>query len=89
MSKIFGLVAAAALLVSTTAFAQTPSDTASAPAKAEKPMHRHAGGHHHHMAGMGRGTDANADKLNACMSNAMPTSQQESCLKQAAGTGNG
>jgi hypothetical protein len=101
MSKIFGLVAAAALFASVTAFAQNQSsapasDTASAPAaapsddsaKPEKPMHKH-GGHHHHMAGMRGGTDENADKLNACMSNATPTSQQESCLKQAAGTGNG
>jgi hypothetical protein len=103
MSKIFGMVAAAALFASVTAFAQNPSstppsDTTAAPAatpsdddsaKPEKPMHKH-GGHHHHMSGMGNsGTDENADKLNACMSNATPTSQQESCLKQAAGTGNG
>jgi Spy/CpxP family protein refolding chaperone len=98
MSKLFGMVAAAALFASVTAFAQnsspsSSSDTASAPAaapsddsaKPEKPMHKHG---HHHMSGMG-GTDANADKLNACMSNATPTSQQESCLKSAAGTGNG
>ena len=91
MSKIFGLVAAAALFASVTAFAQTPSDTAPAApdgAKMEKPMHKHSG-HHHHMSGMNGGTDENADKLNACMSNATPTAQQESCLKQAAGTGNG
>ena len=101
MSKLFGMVAAAALFASVTAFAQNsaPSsspDTASAPAaapsddsaKPEKPMHKH-GGHHHHMSGMNGGTDENADKLNACMSNATPTSQQESCLKSAAGTGNG
>jgi hypothetical protein len=100
MSKIFGMVAAAALLVSVTAFAQnsapsSSSDTASAPAaapsddsaKPEKPMHKH--GHHHGMSGMNGGTDENADRLNACMSNATPTAQQESCLKQAAGTGNG
>jgi len=98
MSKLFGLMAAAALFTSVTAFAQnsspsSSSDAASAPAaapsddsaKAEKPMHKH----HHHMAGMSRGTDWNANKLNACMSNATPTAQQESCLKQAAGTGNG
>jgi Spy/CpxP family protein refolding chaperone len=78
------MVAAAALFASVPAFAQAPSDDS---AKAEKPMHKH-GGHHHHMAGM-KGTDANADKLNACMSNATPSSEQESCLKQAAGTGNG
>jgi hypothetical protein len=102
MSKLFGMVAAAALFASVTAFAQNspsapPSDTTAAPAaapsdddsaKSEKPMHKH-GGHHHHMSGTGGGTDENADKLNACMSNATPTSQQESCLKQAAGTGNG
>jgi len=91
MSKIFGMVAAAALFASVTAYAQTPSDTAPAAApadgaKMEKPMHKHS---HHHMAGMKAGTDENADRLNACMSNATPTSQQESCLKQAAGTGNG
>jgi Spy/CpxP family protein refolding chaperone len=102
MSKIFGMVAAAALFASVTAFAQTPSsappsDPAAAPAaapsdddsaKPEKPMHKH-GGHHRHMSGGNAGTDENADKLNACMSNATPTSQQESCLKQAAGSGNG
>jgi hypothetical protein len=95
------MVAAAALFASVTAFAQNPSpappsDTASesaaAPsddsAKPDKPMHKH-GGHHRHMSGGNGGTDDNADKLNACMSNATPTSQQESCLKQAAGTGNG
>jgi hypothetical protein len=99
MSKLFGMVAAAALFASVTAFAQnsspSSSDTASAPAaapaddsaKSDKPMHKH--GHHHHMSGMNGGTDENADRLNACMSNATPTSQQESCLKQAAGTGNG
>jgi Spy/CpxP family protein refolding chaperone len=95
MSKIFGMVAAAALFTSMTAFAQTPSpapasDSASAPAAAPsddaKPAHKH-GGHHHHMAKAG--TDENADKLNACMSNSTPTSEQESCLKQAAGSGNG
>jgi Spy/CpxP family protein refolding chaperone len=101
MSKLFGMVAATALFASVAAFAQTPStapssDTASAPAaapsddsaKPEKRMHKHSM-HHHHMAGMNGGTDDNADKLNACMSNATPTSQQESCLKAAAGTGNG
>ncbi len=91
MSKIFGMVAAAALLASVTAFAQTPSsDAASAPAAPSddaKPAHKH-GGHHHHMAGKA-GTDGNADKLNACLSNSTPTSEQENCLKQASGTGNG
>lgn len=96
MSKIFGMVAATALFASMTAFAQTPSsapasDSASAPAAAPsddaKPAHKH--GHHHHMAGMKAGTDENADKLNACLSNATPTSEQESCLKQASGTTNG
>ena len=103
MSRVFGMVAAAALLASVPAFAQnqpaspSSSDQASAPAaapaddsaQAEKPMHKH----HHHMSGTaahsGKGTDWNADKLNACMSNATPTSQQEECLKSAAGTGNG
>jgi hypothetical protein len=97
------MVAAAALLASVTAFAQNApssspsSDQASAPAAApaddsantEKPMkhHRHHGSGH--MATGSRGTDMNADKLNACMSNATPTSQQENCLKSASGTGNG
>jgi hypothetical protein len=96
------MVAAAALLASVTAFAQnapsspsSSSDQASAPAaapaddsaKAEKPMRKH-----HRMSGTARGsrgTDWNAYKLNACMSNATPTAQQEECLKSAAGTGNG
>ena len=103
MSRTFGMVAAAALLASVTAFAQNEpssppsSDQASAPAAApaddtapaEKPMHKR----HHHMSGTaersGTGTDWNADKLNACMSNATPTAQQEQCLKAASGTGNG
>src|SRR5690349_12867570 len=103
MSRTFGMVAAAALLASVTAFAQnqpsspSSSDQAQAPAaapaddsaKAEKPMHKHR----HHMSGTSargdKGTDWNADKLNACMSNATPTAQQEECLKSAAGTGNG
>ena len=102
MSRTFGMVAAAALLASVTAFAQnqpsssSSSDQASAPAAApaddsanmDKPKH-----HHHHMSGTAahgsKGTDWNADKLNACMSNATPTSQQEDCLKSASGTGNG
>jgi hypothetical protein len=96
------MVAAAALLASVTAFAQnepsapSSSDQAQAPAAApaddsaqgEKPMHKH----HRHTgtsARGGSGTDRNADKLNACMSNATPTEQQEECLKAAAGTGNG
>jgi hypothetical protein len=101
MTKIFGLVTAAALLASVTAFAQnsTPTtDATAAPAASDtksddaaaKPMHKH---HHHmtskhHMTSMSKGTDWNADKLNHCMSNATPTSEQESCLKNAAGTGN-
>lgn len=109
MLKTFGMVTAAALLASVTAFAQnTPSsssstsDQASAPAAApaedqsntentEKTTHHR---HHHHMSGShmatgSKATDWNADKLNACMSNATPTAQQEQCLKSAAGTGNG
>jgi len=96
MTKTFGLVTAAALLASVTAFAQNSapsSDTSAAPAasdaaksddSAAKPMHKHQA----HMAKMSKGTDGNADKLNQCMSNATPTSEQESCLKNAAGTGN-
>jgi hypothetical protein len=82
------------------AYAQDPNDPGGSPAasssapaaassddlaKPEKPMHKH----HHHMTNSSGNTDENADKLNACMSNATPTSQQESCLRQAAGTGNG
>ena len=101
MKRTFGMVAAAALLASVTAFAQdaapsSSSDQASAPAaspaddsaKADKPMHKH-----HHRSGSAargaQGTDGNADKLNSCMSNATPTAQQEQCLKSASGTGNG
>jgi hypothetical protein len=94
------MVAAAALLASVTAFAQnepsspSSSDQAQAPAaapaddsaQAEKPMRKH---HHTGTARGNKGTDWNADKLNACMSNATPTAQQEECLKAAAGTGNG
>ncbi len=87
MSKLFGIVAAATLFVSVGAFAQDAAPAPADAAKADKPVHRHAG-HHHHMAGKA-GTDENADKLNACMSNATPTSEQESCLKQASGSGNG
>ena len=100
MVKTFGMVAAAALLASVTAFAQDAapaapsSDQASAPAAAPaddsgKPMHKH---HHHGSSTASRGskgTDMNADKLNSCMSNATPTAQQEECLKSASGTGNG
>jgi hypothetical protein len=105
MLKTFGMVAAAALLASVTAFAQdtqssspSTSDQTSAPAAApaddtantEQQAPKH---HRHHMGShMGTGsraTDMNADKLNACMANATPTAQQEQCLKAAAGTGNG
>jgi hypothetical protein len=106
MLKTFGMVAAAALLASVTAFAQnepssSPSSSDQAPATApadnsastdtsaetEKPMKHHR--RHSHMGTGSRATDDNADKLNACMSNATPTAQQEQCLKAAAGTGNG
>ena len=92
MSRTFGLVTAAALLASVTAFAQTPAtttDTSAAPASdtakpddaaPAKPMHKH-----HKMTSMNKGTDWSADKLNACMSNATPTASQESCLKEASG----
>jgi Spy/CpxP family protein refolding chaperone len=92
MTKTFGLVTAAALLASVTAFAQnsTPSsDTAAPPAASDtKPMHKPMHKHHMKMTKMikmTKGTDHDADKLNHCMSNATPTAEQESCLKQASG----
>ena len=45
----------------------------------QKPHHRH----HARMHGVSS-TDNNADKLNACMANALPTAEQEQCLRQAA-----
>jgi hypothetical protein len=97
------MVAAAALLASVTAFAQdnAPSSSSSssdqakaaAPAddsaNADKPKHHHHRGLGGHMATGSKATDMNADRLNACMSNATPTAQQEQCLKSASGTGNG
>jgi hypothetical protein len=94
MSKTtFGFVTAAAILASVTAFAQdqapAPSSDSAAPpaaasdssAPAEKPMHKH----HHMMKGGAKSasTDHDADKLNACMADAMPTDAQAQCLKQA------
>ncbi|MDB5395142.1 MAG: hypothetical protein JWM91_2648 [Rhodospirillales bacterium] len=75
-----------------TGAAPEPSASASAPADSTEPadmqkgkMHRH---HHHQGARSGTSgsssTDAVADKLNACMSNATPTAEQENCLRQAA-----
>lgn len=103
MSKTLGIVAASALLVCATAFAQnapsssaSPPDQASAPAAApadesanseEKSMQKH----HRRHAGSTRGnrhTDFNADRLNACNAYAMPTPEQQECLRAAAGTGN-
>ena len=97
MSKTLGFVAAAAMLVSVTAFAQNSSSSApssdaapaasapsdsSAPADGAKAPKTHK--HHRGMTSMNKaGTDHDADKLNACMSNATPTDAQEQCLKQA------
>jgi G3E family GTPase len=96
MSRIFYITAAAAMFASVAAFAQTPDKPAAAPdtsasapaasdsaAPGEGKMHHHH--HHHHgMRSAGNGnTDFDADKLNACMSNATPTDQQEMCLKHA------
>ena len=93
MSKTFAFVAAAAMLASVTAFAQNSSapapdssaSTASAPADSSDTAKAPKTHMHHHMAKAGgnAGTDHDADKLNACMSNATPTDQQEQCLKQA------
>jgi curli biogenesis system outer membrane secretion channel CsgG len=95
MLKTLSFVTAAALLASVTAFAQTPATTTttttttpaatsetttSSDVKVGK-MHHH---HHHYMrSAKNGGSDWDADKLNACMSNAMPTDAQENCLKQA------
>ena len=96
MSKTFAIVATAALLASATAFAQnsapasdSSAPAASAPADASAPSDTAKAPkmHKHHMGGMrsakNGSTDHDADKLNACMSNATPTDQQEQCLKQA------
>ncbi len=98
MSKTFAIVATAALLASATAFAQnsnaTPSPDSSTPAAssdssapaAPSDMAKTPKMHKHHHMGKAQGTastDHDADKLNACMSNATPTDQQEQCLKQA------
>ena len=97
MSKTFGLVTAAALLASVTAFAQenpaapaaggpAASDNTSTSSEEAKPAKHHR--HHAREAGS-KSTDNNADKLNACMSDATPTPQQQACLAQAAGQGGG
>jgi hypothetical protein len=93
MSKTFLMTAAAAMFASVAAFAQTdkpgaaPDTTASAPAASSDsaaPADEGKKHHHHHgMRSAKNGTDWDADKLNACMSNATPTDQQESCLKHA------
>jgi hypothetical protein len=98
MSRIFYITAAAAMFASVAAFAQTPTDkpapdtAASASASSDstapsegKMMHNHHRHHHHHgmWSAKNGNTDFDADKLNACMSNATPTEQQERCLKHA------
>jgi hypothetical protein len=98
MSRTFYVTAAAAVFASVAAFAQTTDKpgsgadaSASAPAasdsaqSADDNMHRHHHHHRHHgMRSAGDGnTDFDADKLNACMSNATPTQEQESCLRHA------
>jgi hypothetical protein len=95
MSRLFYVTAAAAMFASVTAFAQTdkpaatPDTTASAPADSSMPADKTEGKMHHHHKMMrsakNGSTDFDADKLNACMSNATPTNTQESCLKQAEG----
>ena len=98
MSRTFYVATAAAVFATVAAFAQTSTDkpaatqysSASAPAASDsaaptdgKMMHHH---HHHHgmrSAKNADSTDFDADNLNACMSNATPTAQQESCLRQA------
>jgi len=102
MSKTFGLVAAAALLASVTAFAQNAPSSSSAPDQAqapaaapadesanseEKSTQRHHRRHGGSTAG-NRHTDFNADRLNACRAYGNPTPEQQECLRTAAGTGN-
>ncbi len=102
MSKTFAMVAAAALFASVTAFAQTSALLA--PASDQRlrlpPLLRPMTLRRSRKmptciiittawrVAPNGSTDHDADKLNACMSNATPTDQQEQCLKQASGTGN-
>jgi hypothetical protein len=93
MSKTFAFVAAAAMLFGVPAFAQDQSGSSSSPdtassssgsadssdSAASKKHHKH----HSTASRGGKATDHDADKLNACMSSATPTSEQEQCLKQA------
>jgi len=92
MSKIFALVTTVALFTGLAAFAQdaasptdakTPTATASAeaPSSGMKAHKMHHGANAAHVKGSG--TDWDANKLNACMVNAIPTAADESCLKQA------
>lgn len=93
MSRIPALLGAAALFISVSAFAQTatsPSDsaapTASAPASSDMSGDTAKTKHHMHHANKSaenKSTDWTADKLNACMAFANPSSSQETCLKQA------
>jgi hypothetical protein len=98
MSKTFAFVAAAAMLFGATAFAQdqsgsssSPDTASSAPADSSASSDT-AGTKKHHKHGStasrgGRGRASNdhvADKLNACMTNAAPGTDQQECLRQAA-----
>jgi hypothetical protein len=67
---------------STDAGSSTPAPDDAAPAGKMKPHHR---GHGMRSAKAGSAkTDEDADKLNACMPDATPTSAQMKCLSQAA-----
>jgi hypothetical protein len=95
MSKTFAIVAAAAMLFGATAFAQDQSSPSSSPDTASSASAPADSGsadtgkkhrHHHAMSasnGGDRATDHDADKLNACMADAVPTAAQEQCLKQS------
>jgi hypothetical protein len=88
MSKIFGLVTAAAMLASVTAFAQTdaPAPAPAGDAGASATSNTAAKHHHHHHAvksAENKGSDMSADQLNACMADANPTPAQSHCLRQA------
>jgi hypothetical protein len=89
MSKIFGLVTAAAMLASVTAFAQTeaPAPAMAGDAGASTTSDTGAAKHHHHhhavKSAENKSSDMSADQLNACMADANPTAAQEHCLRQA------
>ncbi len=87
MSKIFGLVTAAAMLASVTAFAQTEAPAPASDAGSSTSSDAGAGKHHHHhhavKSAENKSSDMSADQLNACLAYANPTAEQSHCLRQA------